>query len=112
MVVPAITTTAAPPLTMLILGAAANLAANNKPLAASKTWIRSGGFIGVINGRGGTAVAEPIASPSSPSSGKKIQPIGGKTDKPAPPCPFGKYPGHKPGKLPGPPKSYVPANNP
>lgn len=112
MVVPAITAAAAPPLTMLVLGAAANLAATNKPLAA-KTWLPNGGFIGVINGRGATSVAEPVSPPTSPSSsGNKIFPIGGKTDKPAPPCPFGKYPRHKPGKLPGPPKSFVPADNP
>lgn len=107
--------TAATSITFLALGSAANLAASNKPLQA-KTWLRGGGFIGVINGRGKTAVAEPVvpkegSAVASPSD-KKIHPIGGATGKPAPPSPFGAFPKHKPGKLPGPPKPYDPANNP
>lgn len=109
--------TAASSMAVLAIGGAANLVASNKPMQA-KSWMPQGGFIGVINGRsaGETAVSEPQASSSppaaAPQSGKKIHPIGGQTGKPSPPCPFGRFPKHKPSKLPGPPKSYVPANNP
>ncbi|PXF40948.1 hypothetical protein BWQ96_09343 [Gracilariopsis chorda] len=106
---------AASSLTVVTLGAAANLLASNKPLQL-KSWLPSGGFVGVVNGNGrsSTAVAEPStpSSPSSPAPKGTVKPIGGRTDKPAPPCPFGRFPKHKPSKLPGPPKPYNPANSP
>lgn len=117
--------TAASSLAVLAIGGAANLAASNNPLK-SKTWLPRGGFIGRVNGHGGgTAVATPVAPPvvhpatepaptarptTSPS--KKIHPIGGRTDKPSPPSPFGRFPKHRPGKLPGPPTPYDPATSP
>ncbi|KAI0563871.1 hypothetical protein FGB62_33g175 [Gracilaria domingensis] len=111
MAAPALAATATS-LTVFALGSVANVAASNKPLAA-RSWLPSGGFVGVVNGHGSTAVAEPNA-PSTPQARPtgSNSPIGGKTDKPAPPCPFGRFPKHKPTKLPGPPKPYSPADSP
>lgn len=101
------------PSALLIVGSAANLGAHAMPLRTDKTWMRRGGFIGVLNGKAkGTstvrAAAAPAAAPKTAPPSKKIHPIGGQTGKPSPPTPFGKFPKHKPTKLPGPPKSYNP----
>lgn len=111
--------TAASSLAVLALGGAANLAASNKPLQA-RMWMPRGGFIGVVNGGGPkTATQAPPAAPAAPDAapapaapGKKIHPIGGRTDKPAPPTPFGKFPRHRPSKLPGPPGPFNPSKGP
>ncbi|CAN8073679.1 unnamed protein product [Agarophyton chilense] len=118
MAAPALTASAAS-LTVLALGSVANVAASNKPLEVRRSWLPGGSFVDLLNGRGSspTAVAEPVtpnapSAPESASVGRKNVPIGGRTDKPAPPCPFGRFPKHKPTKLSGPPGPYNPANSP
>lgn len=101
------------PSALLVAGSVANLAARPMPLSLSpeRTWLRRGGFIGVLNGRSTGSVATPPAAPTevaAPAATPKSRPIGGRTDKPSPPTPFGRFPRHKPVKLPGPPKPYTP----
>lgn len=112
MAAPAIAATSS--LTVVAVGAVANLVANNKPLQA-KTWSPLGGFIGLANGRKIPSSSTVVAAPGVPAvaAPKKTNvPIGGQTDEPAPPTPFGRFPKCKPTKLPGPPEPYDPAKWP
>lgn len=110
-------------LAVVAVGAAANLVASNKPLLA-KTWDKNGGFIGLTNGhntpRARTAMADPPAPSAPPSPPATAAPsgkpdgtaIGGATDHPAPPTPFGRFRKCRPTKLPGPPKTYEQSSTP
>lgn len=100
------------PTGVILVGGLTNLVARPLPLCGEKRWLRDGGFIGVLNGRssGDTMVTTPVPPASPPA--RTRWPIGGKTDKTPPPTPFGRFPKHKPTKLPGPPKPYDPKTSP
>lgn len=116
MAAPALTVAAFPAI-VAAAGAAANLAARPQPVRTGPLQIRR--LEQLARGRVTAPISPDSAAPtpsfpSSPSApkasaaGGRNKPIGGKTDIPPPPTPFGRFRRHRPTKLPGPPKSYDP----
>ncbi len=95
------------PTAVLVIGSVANLAAGPMEMALDRApWLRA------RNGAGKTAVAPSPADPpaAAPRRNRDI-PIGGLPDGPSLKAPFGKFPKHRPTKLPrGGPKPYDPAS--
>lgn len=115
MAAPALTV-AAFPAVIAAAGAAANLVARPQPLPHTRP-LQIRRLTNLARSRttapgAPDGAATPAKTPdwgAAAGASSRIKPIGGKTDKDPPPTPFGRFPRHRPMKLPGPPKSYDPS---